>query len=145
MSVDSEKLTMMMSEASGPINFTVFLEMLANKLHGTDPEDVIVDAFKLFDPENTGKIPKVSINTHVIQHITWFNLKDYIGDLLCAQADRFTKEELDGMISAAPVDENLMVDYRGLAYIITHGVPEDDEDEDGEEEGESEDSEQTEE
>jgi len=64
--VDSEKLTMMMSEASGPINFTVFLEMLANKLHGTDPEDVIVDAFKLFDPENTGKIPKVSINTHVI-------------------------------------------------------------------------------
>ena len=27
------------------------------------------------------------------------------------------------MISAAPVDENLMVDYRGLAYIITHGVP----------------------
>ena len=94
MSVDSEKLTMMMSEASGPINFTVFLEMLANKLHGTDPEDVIVDAFKLFDPENTGKIPKVSIcNTHVI--ITWFNFKDYIGDLLCAQADRFTKEELD--------------------------------------------------
>ena len=145
MSVDSEKLTMMMSEASGPINFTVFLEMLANKLHGTDPEDVIVDAFKLFDPENTVKIPKVSINTHVIQHITWFNFKDYIGDLLCAQADRFTKEELDGMISAAPVDENLMVDYRGLAYIITHGVPEDDEDEDGEEEGESEDSEQTEE
>ena len=145
MSVDSEKLTMMMSEASGPINFTVFLEMLANKLHGTDPEDVIVDAFKLFDPENTGKIPKVSINTHVIQHLTWCNFQDYIGDLLCAQADRFTKEELDGMISAAPVDENLMVDYRGLAYIITHGVPEDEEDEDDEEEGESEDSEQTEE
>ena len=70
MSVDSDKLTMMMSEASGPINFTVFLEMLANKLHGTDPEDVIVDAFKLFDPENTGKIPKVSINTYVI--IMWF-------------------------------------------------------------------------
>ena len=119
--------------------------MLANKLHGTDPEDVIVDAFKLFDPENTGRIPKVSIcNTHVI--ITWFNCKDYIGDLLCAQADRFTKEELDGMISAAPVDENLMVDYRGLAYIITHGVQEDEEeDAEDEEEGESEDSEQTEE
>ena len=69
MSVDSEKLTMMMAEASGPINFTVFLEMLANKLHGTDPEDVIVDAFKLFDPENTGKIPKVSINTHTGSHV----------------------------------------------------------------------------
>ena len=50
------------------------------------------------------------------------------------------------MISAAPVDENLMVDYRGLAYIITHGVQEDEEvEEDDEEDGESEDSEQTEE
>jgi len=68
---------MMMSEASGPINFTVFLEMLANKLHGTDPEDVIVDAFKLFDPENTGKIPK-----------------DYIGELLCAQAIGLPKKNL---------------------------------------------------
>jgi len=129
MSVDSEKLTMMMSEASGPINFTVFLEMLANKLHGTDPENVIVDAFKLFDPENTGRIPK-----------------DYIGDLLCAQADRFTKAELDGMISAAPIDENFMVDYRGLAYIITHGQQEEEEEEEEDnDEGESEDSEQTEE
>jgi len=62
-------------------------------------------------------------------------------------SDRFTKEELDGMISAAPVDENLMVDYRGLAYIITHGVQEDEEGEEegDDEEGESEDSEQTEE
>lgn len=51
------------------------------------------------------------------------------------------------MISAAPVDENLMVDYRGLAYIITHGVQEDEEGEEegDDEEGESEDSEQTEE
>ena len=49
------------------------------------------------------------------------------------------------MISAAPVDENLMVDYRGLAYIITHGVQEDEEDAEDEEEGESEDSEETEE
>ena len=49
------------------------------------------------------------------------------------------------MISAAPVDENLMVDYRGLAYIITHGVQEDEEAEEEDEEGESEDSEQTEE
>ena len=42
------------------INFTVFLNMLADKLHGTDPEDVILNAFKLLDPDGTGLIPKVN-------------------------------------------------------------------------------------
>merc|ERR1712212_511660 len=70
MTVENEKLT----------NMIVFLQMLADKLHGTDPEDTIVDAFKMFDPDNAGKIPK-----------------DYLGDLLTCQADRFTKDELDGM------------------------------------------------
>ena len=64
MTVENEKLTNMMSEASGAINFTVFLQMLADKLHGTDPEDTIVDAFKMFDPDNVGKIPKVNLKIH---------------------------------------------------------------------------------
>ena len=50
----------MIAEAPAAINFTVFLNMLADKLHGTDPEDVIVNAFKLFDPDGKGVIPKVS-------------------------------------------------------------------------------------
>jgi len=41
----------MLAEAPAAINFTVFLNMLADKLHGTDPEDVILGAFKVFDPE----------------------------------------------------------------------------------------------
>ena len=45
-----------MSEAPAAINFTVFLNMLADKLHGTDSEEVILNAFKLFDPE--GKSPR---------------------------------------------------------------------------------------
>ena len=47
------------------------------------------------------------------------------------------------MMAVAPVDGESMVDYKGLAYIITHGQQEeeeeeedeDDEDEDEEEEG----------
>ena len=50
----------MMAEAPAAINFTVFLNMLAEKLHGTDPEDVILNAFKMFDPEGKGTIPKVN-------------------------------------------------------------------------------------
>merc|ERR1712233_218388 len=87
MSIENSKLDEMMAEAPAAINFTVFL-----------------NAFKLFDPEGKGTIPK-----------------DYLGDVLTSQADRFTKEELDSMMNAAPIDADGNLDYKGLAYIITHG------------------------
>lgn len=47
-------LEAMMAEAPGPINFTMFLTMFGEKLNGTDPEDVIKNAFACFDEENKG-------------------------------------------------------------------------------------------
>lgn len=44
-----------MNEAPGPINFTMFLTMFGEKLNGTDPEDVIRNAFACFDEEATGE------------------------------------------------------------------------------------------
>ena len=41
---------------SGPINFTMFLTLFGEKLNGTDPEDVIQNAFACFDQRNTGNI-----------------------------------------------------------------------------------------
>lgn len=49
-----EYLEGMMSEAPGPINFTMFLTMFGEKLNGTDPEDVIRNAFACFDEEASG-------------------------------------------------------------------------------------------
>ncbi|TMS21821.1 Myosin regulatory light chain 2, skeletal muscle isoform [Larimichthys crocea] len=46
----NEELEAMVKEASGPINFTVFLTMFGEKLKGADPEDVIVSAFKVLGP-----------------------------------------------------------------------------------------------
>lgn len=46
-----------MSEAPGPINFTMFLTMFGEKLNGTDPEDVIRNAFACFDEEASGRQP----------------------------------------------------------------------------------------
>lgn len=43
-----------MSEAPGPINFTMFLTMFGERLNGTDPEDVIRNAFACFDEEGSG-------------------------------------------------------------------------------------------
>jgi len=49
-------LEAMMNEAPGPINFTMFLTMFGEKLNGTDPEDVIKNAFACFDDENKGMV-----------------------------------------------------------------------------------------
>eukprot|EP00112_Aurelia_sp_Birch-Aquarium-sp1_P000941 Seg1091.24 transcript_id=Seg1091.24/GoldUCD/mRNA.D3Y31 product="Myosin regulatory light polypeptide 9" protein_id=Seg1091.24/GoldUCD/D3Y31 len=46
----------MMSEAPGSINFTMFLTLFGEKLNGTDPEDVIKNAFACFDEDGMGTI-----------------------------------------------------------------------------------------
>merc|ERR1712096_184718 len=55
--VDDGDIDKMMAEAPGALNFTTFLNMLAEKLHGTDSEDVILEAFKVLDPSGQGKSP----------------------------------------------------------------------------------------
>lgn len=57
-----------MNEAPGPINFTMFLTMFGEKLNGTDPEDVIRNAFACFDEEGTGECllkPRVECSDRV--------------------------------------------------------------------------------
>merc|ERR1712111_136363 len=73
--LDQDMLDNMCAEAGAPINFTIFLNMLADKLHGTDPEDVIVKAFKLFDKENKGVVSSATMC-----------------EVLKSQADRFNDE-----------------------------------------------------
>merc|ERR1712178_155342 len=103
--VDQDELEKMTAEAGAPINFTIFLGMLADKLHGTDPEDVILKAFKGVDP------------------------KDYISSILKTNADRFNDEEVKQMFSLAEPNEEGMVDYKALCYTLTHGSSADDEEE----------------
>ncbi|XP_059204070.1 myosin regulatory light chain 2, skeletal muscle [Centropristis striata] len=104
LNVKNEELEAMIKEASGPINFTVFLTMFGEKLKGADPEDVILTAFKVLDPEGTGSIKK-----------------EFLEELLTTQCDRFTKEEIKNMWSAFPPDVAGNVDYKNICYVITHG------------------------
>jgi len=98
------QLEAMVNEASGPINFTMFLTMFGEKLNGTDPEDVIKNAFQCFDEETTGQIHE-----------------DTLRDLLCTMGDRFTDEEVDEMFRGAPIDNNGMFDYNAFVRLIKHG------------------------
>merc|ERR1711920_449946 len=70
----------MIKEAAADINFTTFLTLFGEKLHGTDPEDVILNAFKCFDPDG-----RKVING------------DELKRLLMAMGERFTQEEVDAV------------------------------------------------
>ncbi|XP_034566999.1 myosin light chain, phosphorylatable, fast skeletal muscle a [Notolabrus celidotus] len=104
LNVKNEELEAMIKEASGPINFTVFLTMFGEKLKGSDPEDVILAAFKVLDPEGTGSIKK-----------------DFLEELLTTQCDRFNKDDIKNMWAAFPPDVAGNVDYKNICYVITHG------------------------
>ncbi|KAM4598316.1 LOW QUALITY PROTEIN: myosin regulatory light chain 2, skeletal muscle [Polymixia lowei] len=104
LNVKNEELEAMVKEASGPINFTVFLTMFGEKLKGADPEDVIVTAFKVLDPEATGTIKK-----------------EFLEELLTTQCDRFSAEEMKNLWAAFPPDVAGNVDYKSICYVITHG------------------------
>lgn len=68
-----EYLVAMMNEAPGPINFTMFLTMFGEKLNGTDPEDVIRNAFACFDEGGTGTFAwAVSVHGVLLVSPHWF-------------------------------------------------------------------------
>lgn len=106
--MEMEVLEGMVSEAGAPINFTIFLNMLADKLHGTDPEDQIVAAFKIFDKQNTGVVSAA-----------------YLKEVLMTQADRMDEKEIETLMEIAPTNDNGDVDYKNFCYMLTHGSAED--------------------
>jgi len=94
----------MIKEATGDINFTTFLTLFGEKLHGTDPEDVILNAFKCFDPEGTKVIPGEELKR-----------------LLTAMGERFTKEEVEEMFNEQECDDAGNFDYVEFTRLIKHG------------------------
>ncbi|KAK4024235.1 hypothetical protein OUZ56_009620 [Daphnia magna] len=99
-----EYLEAMMNEAPGPINFTMFLTLFGEKLQGTDPEEVIKNAFGCFDEENTG-----------------FLNEERLRELLTTMGDRFTDEDVDEMYREAPIKKS-MFDYLEFTRILKHGA-----------------------
>lgn len=53
--MSDDYLDEMMNQAPGAINFTMFLTLFGERLQGTDPEDVIRNAFACFDEANAGE------------------------------------------------------------------------------------------
>lgn len=100
----------MMNEAPGPINFTMFLTMFGEKLNGTDPEEVIKNAFACFDEDNSG-----------------FINEDRLRELLTTMGDRFTDEEVDEIFREAPIKSSNF-DYVEFTRLLKHGKKDKDDD-----------------
>merc|ERR1712058_132238 len=102
-------LESMMNEAPGPINFTMFLTLFGDRLQGTDPEEVIKNAFGCFDEDNVGMIHE-----------------DRLRELLTSIGDRFTDDEVDEMYKEAPIQKGRF-DYNEFTKILKRGANEKDE------------------
>jgi len=106
--VDEEFVENMLKEASGQVNFTMFLTLFGEKLAGTDPEDVIKNAFQCFDEDNSGAINE-----------------DRLRELLTTMGDRYTDEQVDELFRDAPI-KNGRFDYTEFTRMVKHGTKEKD-------------------
>jgi len=103
---DSE-IDAMLAEASGPINFTMFITLFGDKVAGVDPEATITNAFKLFDKEATGKLDEANLR----------QLLTGVG------SDKLTDDELNQALKGAPLSKG-QLDYIAFSKLMTRG-PED--------------------
>ncbi|KAG6822026.1 hypothetical protein H0H92_015599 [Tricholoma furcatifolium] len=102
--VTDGELNEMLAEAPGPVNFTQLLSLFAQRMSGgSDPDDVIRNAFKAFDNDGL-------INSENLKHalLTW--------------GDKFTKKEVADAFDAMDIDNQGMIDTEGLVQMLIGGA-----------------------
>lgn len=100
------ELESMISEAPGPINFTMFLTIFGDRITGVDDEEVIVNAFNLFDQGNG------------------MCNEDRLRQMLTTFGEKLNEQEANDAFAEAPVDSAGNVDLKKFASILTKGVEE---------------------
>jgi myosin regulatory light chain 12 len=98
-----KELQEMLNESPGPLNFTMFINLFSDKLSGTDPEDALRNAFRMFDADGKGHLEE-----------------EYIKDLLQNMGDNFTAEELRQTWKEAPLAGGKL-DYEAFVTLIKRG------------------------
>ncbi|KAH7984422.1 hypothetical protein HPB52_020548 [Rhipicephalus sanguineus] len=97
--IPEKDLDGMIAEATGPINFTMFLTIFGERVSGTDPEDVIRNAFKTFDKTGSGKISEKDCLSH-----------------------SFRENYVDEVLKEAPIDRDGNIDINSYVKIICGGT-----------------------
>lgn len=104
-----KELDEMVGEASGPINFTMFLTVFGARAQGTDDEDIVLEAFAKFD-EGDGFCQEEKLR-HVL--MTW--------------GEKLSKQECDLILQECPVDSRGRIDIKRFATLVTRGADEENE------------------
>jgi len=101
--VDPKVVKEMLAESAEKLNFTHFLTLFGEKLHGTDTEGTLRDAFTLFDEDKVGVLPE-----------------EYVKDLLTNVGDQYSKDEIKQVWKEAPI-EGGKFDYVKFVRFIKRG------------------------
>uniref|UniRef100_A0A3B3ZFX7 EF-hand domain-containing protein n=1 Tax=Periophthalmus magnuspinnatus TaxID=409849 RepID=A0A3B3ZFX7_9GOBI len=102
LNVKDNELEDMLKEATGPINFTMFLNLFGEKLHGTDAEETILNAFKqVFIGGGKKRLA-------ILAYFTCVVIKPI-------------ELQVNQMFQSSDIDPAGNLDYKSLCYIITHG------------------------
>ena len=87
-----------MNEAPGPINFTMFLTLFGERLNGTDPQEVIRNAFGCFDEDTTGFI-----------HVRTIGSGEGLSEMLRGgEGEGNEKESWDRIVYSTNINTNLL-------------------------------------
>jgi myosin regulatory light chain 12 len=100
---DPKVVKEMLAESTEKLNFTHFLNLFGSKLHGTDTEGALRDAFNLFDEDKSGILPE-----------------EYVKDLLMNVGDQFNKDEIKQVWKEAPI-EGGKFDFLKFVILIKRG------------------------
>lgn len=96
-----QELESMISEAPGPINFTMFLTIFGDRISGSDEDEVIIKAFNLYD-EGDGKMKEEKLRHDLT---TW--------------GEKLTQDEMDDALSEAQVDNKGYIDIKKFTALLT--------------------------
>jgi len=103
--ISDSEITEMLGESDGPLNFTMFLNMFAEKNKGeVDDDEIIKKAFEAYiDAEG-------NIDGDVFRHalMTW--------------GDQFSKAEIDDAYNHLPIDDDNQIDAEELISMLCAGT-----------------------
>ncbi|VDM98517.1 unnamed protein product [Thelazia callipaeda] len=138
--VNEDFLEKMISEAPGPINFTMFLTLFGEKLTGTDPEEstdmvhvytgIAFWCFRIgikilcyhlyYLAAEVFQVIKNAFQCFDVSNTGYLN-EDRLRELLTTMGDRYTDEQVDELFRDAPI-KNGMFDYVEFTRMLKHGT-----------------------
>ena len=88
-------------DGNGTIEFDEFLYMMSRQMREGDTEEEIIDAFRVFDKDEDGKITAAEL-THIMKNL----------------GEPLTQEEVDEMIAQADTNKDGIIDYKEFVHLM---------------------------